>query len=65
MPEVELILADGSAYPQKGKVETVSGQFNNNMGAISFRANFKNTDGLLRSGNTGKIREKSERKYCG
>jgi membrane fusion protein (multidrug efflux system) len=26
------------------------------MGAISFRAGFENTDGLLRSGNTGKIR---------
>ena len=26
------------------------------MGAISFRASFQNTDGLLRSGNTGKIR---------
>jgi membrane fusion protein (multidrug efflux system) len=33
-----------------------SGQFNNSMGTISFRASFKNTDGLLRSGNTGKIR---------
>lgn len=56
MPPVELVLADNSIYPQKGKVETVSGQFNNSMGAISFRASFQNTDGLLRSGNTGKIR---------
>jgi membrane fusion protein (multidrug efflux system) len=56
MPPVELVLADNSTYPQKGKVETVAGQFNNSMGAISFRASFKNTDGLLRSGNTGKIR---------
>ena len=56
MPPVELVLADGTVYPKKGKVQTVSGQFNNNTGAISFRANFENTDGLLRSGNTGKIR---------
>jgi membrane fusion protein (multidrug efflux system) len=56
MPPVELILADGAVYPKKGKVQTVSGQFNNSMGAISFRAGFENTDGLLRSGNTGKIR---------
>ncbi|MBL7745202.1 MAG: efflux RND transporter periplasmic adaptor subunit [Chitinophagaceae bacterium] len=56
MPPVELVLADNSVYPQKGKVETVSGQFNNGMGAISFRAAFPNTDGLLRSGNTGRIR---------
>ena len=56
MPPVDLVLADNSLYPQKGKVETVSGQFNNSMGAISFRAAFQNTDGLLRSGNTGRIR---------
>jgi len=56
MPPVELVLADNSVYPQKGVVQTVSGQFNNTMGAISFRASFSNTGGLLRSGNTGKIR---------
>lgn len=56
MPAVELVLADNTILPQKGKVETVSGQFNNGIGAISFRAAFPNSDGLLRSGNTGKIR---------
>jgi membrane fusion protein, multidrug efflux system len=56
MPPVELVLADGSIYPEKGKVEVVSGQFNNTMGSISFRASFLNKDGFLRSGNTGKVR---------
>lgn len=56
MPPVELVLADNSVYSQKGKVQLVSGQFDNNMGAISFRASFKNTDGMLRSGITGRIR---------
>ena len=56
MPPVELVLADNSTYALKGKVETVSGQFNNSQGTISFRANFQNPNGLLRSGNTGKIR---------
>ena len=56
MPPVELILADGSVYPEKGKVEVVSGQFSSTMGSISFRASFQNKEGLLRSGNTGKIR---------
>jgi membrane fusion protein, multidrug efflux system len=37
-------------------VETGSGQFNNTMGSISFRAAFPNANGSLRSGNTGKIR---------
>jgi membrane fusion protein, multidrug efflux system len=56
LPPIELILADGTVYPKKGKVQTVSGQFNNTTGAISFRASFENADGVLRSGNTGKIR---------
>jgi len=56
MPEVELVLADGSVYPQKGKVEIVSGQFDNSKGTISFRASFPNANGLLRSGNSGRIR---------
>lgn len=56
LPAVELMLADNSIYPLKGKVETVTGQFNNGIGAISFRAAFDNSEGLLRSGNTGRIR---------
>lgn len=55
-PPVELILADNSVYAQKGKVEIVSGQFDNSMGAITFRAAFPNKEGLLRSGNTGRLR---------
>jgi len=56
MPPVELILADNTVYPFKGRVETVAGQFDNTTGAISFRATFQNASGLLRSGNTGRIR---------
>jgi membrane fusion protein (multidrug efflux system) len=49
-------MADGAVYPQKGKIETIEGQFDKTMGAISFRATFPNSQRLLRSGNTGKIR---------
>lgn len=56
MPEVELVLADNNLYTSKGRVEIVSGQFDNRMGTISFRSTFKNAEGLLRSGNTGRIR---------
>jgi membrane fusion protein (multidrug efflux system) len=56
LPPVELILPDGSVYQKKGKIETVEGQFDKTMGAISFRATFPNAMGTLRSGNTGKIR---------
>ena len=34
----------------------IDGQFDKNTGAITMRATFKNADGLLRSGNTGKVR---------
>jgi membrane fusion protein (multidrug efflux system) len=56
LPPVELQLADNSIYPAKGKIELVEGQFDKTMGTISFRAVFPNPNGLLRSGNTGKIR---------
>lgn len=56
MPPVELVMPDGSVYGEKGKVQLVTGQFDNSIGAISFRAVFPNTDRLLRSGNTGKVR---------
>lgn len=56
LPPVELILADDSAYVNKGKVDMINGQFDSNTGAITVRATFKNENGLLRSGNTGKIR---------
>ncbi len=56
MPPVELVLADGTTYPLKGKVQLVSGLFTDGAGSISFRAVFANPDGQLRSGNTGKIR---------
>ncbi len=56
LPPVELILSDNTVYPEKGKVEMVSGQFAPGTGAIPFRASFPNPNGLLRSGNTGRIR---------
>lgn len=56
LPPVELELADKSIYASKGKVELMEGQFDRNIGAITFRATFPNADRLLRSGITGKIR---------
>lgn len=56
MPEVELVLADGSLYPQKGKIETISGVIDQSTGAVSIRALFPNPQHLLRSGGTGSVR---------
>jgi len=56
LPPVELQLADKSIYASKGKIELMEGQFDRNIGAITFRATFPNAEGLLRSGITGKVR---------
>ncbi len=55
IPGVTLSLADNSVYPQKGKLDMIDGQFDKQTGAITLRATFQNKDGVLRSGNTGKI----------
>lgn len=56
LPAVALILADDTEYDKKGKVDVIDGQFDKNTGAITVRAKFPNPQGLLRSGNTGRIR---------
>jgi len=56
LPSVSLLLADGSEYAKQGKIDVIDGQFDKNTGAITIRANFANPDGLLRAGNTGKVR---------
>lgn len=56
LPPVTLVLADNSVYEQKGKIDMVDGQFDKTTGAITLRANFPNPKGLLRSGNTGRVR---------
>ena len=56
LPAVTLLLADNSQYAQQGKIDMIDGQFDKTTGAITLRANFQNAQGLLRSGNTGKIR---------
>ncbi|HEY9000889.1 MAG TPA: efflux RND transporter periplasmic adaptor subunit [Mucilaginibacter sp.] len=56
LPSVSLLLADNSVYAKQGKVDMIDGQFDKTTGAITLRANFENPQGLLRSGNTGKVR---------
>src|SRR6201994_1022031 len=56
LPEVALLLADDSQYGSAGKIDMIDGQFDKTTGAITLRASFPNAQGLLRSGNTGKIR---------
>ncbi|MCT4644668.1 MAG: efflux RND transporter periplasmic adaptor subunit [Carboxylicivirga sp.] len=56
LPEVELVLADGSVYPHKGIIGTIAGQVEKTTGGVQFRATFPNPDQLLRNGNSGQIR---------
>ncbi|MEO6523551.1 MAG: efflux RND transporter periplasmic adaptor subunit [Mucilaginibacter sp.] len=56
LPAVSLVLTDNTEYTQQGKIDMIDGQFDKNTGAITVRASFANAQGLLRSGNTGKIR---------
>ncbi len=60
LPPVSLVLSDNTLYPQTGKIDMVDGQFDKNTGAITLRAVFPNAQGLLRSGNTGKVRLQQE-----
>lgn len=53
---VSLVLSDDTVYPQAGKIDMVDGQFDKTTGAITLRAKFPNAGGLLRSGNTGKVK---------
>jgi len=62
LPPVTLLLADDSQFDKQGNIDMIDGQFDKNTGAITLRASFPNAQGLLRSGNTGKIRLSLEHK---
>ena len=53
--QIELVLANGSKFPQPGKIGAIEAKFNNETGNIPFRADFPNPDGLLRHGQTGTV----------
>ncbi len=53
---VSLVLSGGKTYGQTGNLDMVDAAFDSNTGSITLRATFPNREGLLRSGNSGKIR---------
>ena len=55
MPDVSLLLSNGTEYGQKGRVDAVSGIVDANTGAVSLRAVFQNPQHLLRNGGTGAV----------
>lgn len=56
LAEVTLILANGSEYASKGKIETINSQINRQTGTIAFRAQFDNSNGILNNGSSGIIK---------
>lgn len=52
---VSLIMADGSEYEHKGKLEFASGNIDRSTGSIALKAIFPNPTKLLRSGGSAKV----------
>lgn len=55
LPEIQLQLIDGSIYPLKGRVETISGSIDVTTGSVTLRALFPNPDRVLLSGGTANV----------
>ncbi len=53
---LELILADGSTYPERGKLTAVDNQIDVRTGSIQMVGTFPNPDNLLRPGQFARIR---------
>ncbi|HKP62312.1 MAG TPA: efflux RND transporter periplasmic adaptor subunit [Polyangiales bacterium] len=60
---LELILADGSIYPKKGKIAVIERQIDIATGTLTFEALFPNPDSVLRPGQFAKVRGQSETKH--
>ncbi|MEN2398943.1 efflux RND transporter periplasmic adaptor subunit [Flavobacterium sp. MC2016-06] len=56
LPEVSLLLSDGSAYSEKGRIETVNGLINTETGTVNIRARFPNPKSIIRSGSSTTVR---------
>jgi membrane fusion protein (multidrug efflux system) len=59
---VELILTDGSTYPQKGKILLADRQVDPNTGTIRIVAAFPNPGNVLRPGQYGRVRVQTSMK---
>jgi len=57
---LELILADGTLYPHKGKVDFVDREVDPTTGAILLQASFPNPERLLRPGQFAKVKIRVE-----
>lgn len=64
MPDVSLLLNDGTLYGDSGRIESISGVIDTSTGSVSLRAAFPNKNGLLHSGGSGNIVLPNQRENC-
>lgn len=64
MPQIGLLLSDGSIYAYKRKVDAVSSVVDASTGALSLRATFPNREHVIPSGGTGTILFPFEQAGC-
>ena len=64
MPDVRLVLNDGSVYARTGRIESISGVIDTSTGSVQLRAVFPNADGLLHSGGAGSVIVPNIHKDC-
>jgi len=55
MPDVQLLLNDGTLYDRSGRIESISGVIDPSTGSTQLRAAFANKGGLLHAGGAGNI----------
>ncbi|MDX6183635.1 efflux RND transporter periplasmic adaptor subunit [Flavobacterium sp. Fl-77] len=60
LPQVSLLLSDGTTYAEKGRIETVNGLINTETGSVNIRARFPNSKGIIRSGSSTTVRIPNE-----
>lgn len=64
MPSIELQLSDGTIYPEKGRIEAISGIIDPTTGSVTVRAKFPNHKRLLLSGGSGNVILPHEQEGC-
>jgi RND family efflux transporter MFP subunit len=62
-PELQLILADGSAYPRPGRFYVANRQIDQQTGTILVQTLFPNPDAILRPGLYAKVRAPTETRH--
>ncbi|MFI3294665.1 MAG: efflux RND transporter periplasmic adaptor subunit [Rikenellaceae bacterium] len=55
MPDVQLLLADGSEYHTDGRIDAISGTIDQSTGSVQIRAVFDNSQRILRNGGSARV----------